>query len=167
MEVTVRHIGTGDTCVVGVPEGGTVVGLKADALEEMFPGSINNASREAENVAAHIEGCDEELDDEKRVADTGLEDGGAVKLVPRWPTVKAPAVYSSTHGTIRCITLSRCGTLCAVGYRNGHIAVFDTITADVVAELTHGNEVVSLHSVLSLWDVVGNVALVTAPSACG
>ena len=32
MYVTVRHTGTGDSWVVGVPEGGTVVGLKADAL---------------------------------------------------------------------------------------------------------------------------------------
>ena len=82
MDVTVRHSGTGDSCVVCVPEGGTVVGLKADALNEMFPGSIN-ADREAENVAAHIEGCEEELDDTDRVADTGLEDGGAVQLVPQ------------------------------------------------------------------------------------
>ena len=68
-----------------------MVGLKADALNEMFPGSINNnADREAAYVAAHIEGCEEELDDAQRVADTGLEDGGAVKLVPRWPNVKAP-----------------------------------------------------------------------------
>ena len=43
MDVSVRHAETGDSCVVGVPEGGTVVGLKADALNEMFPGSINNA----------------------------------------------------------------------------------------------------------------------------
>ena len=48
-------------------------------------------------MAAHIEGCEEELDDAQRVADTGLEDGGAVKLVPRWPNVKAPAVYSPRH----------------------------------------------------------------------
>ena len=112
MDVTVRHTGTGDSCVVGVPEGGTVVGLKADALNEMFPGSINNAAREAEYVAAHIEGCEEELDDAQRVADTGLEDGGAVKLVPRWPIVKAPAVYSSTHGgetpASHCRGVGRC-----------------------------------------------------------
>ena len=99
-----------------------------------------NPVREAENVAAHIEGCEEELDDAQRVADTGLEDGGAVQLVPRWPIVKAPAVYSSTHGgEVSHITLSRCGTLCAVGYYdNGHITVFDTSTAAVVADLTHG-----------------------------
>ena len=103
-----------------------MVGLKADALNEMFPGSINPV-REAENVAAHIEGCEEELDDAQRVADTGLEDGGTVQLVPRWPRVKAPAVYSSTHGSdVFRITLSRCGTLCAVCYYNGHITVFDT-----------------------------------------
>ena len=94
MDVTVRHAETGDSCVVCVPEGGTVVELKADALNEMFPGSINNADREAACVAAHIEGCEEELDDAQRVADTGLEDGGAVKLVPRWPNIKAPAVYN-------------------------------------------------------------------------
>ena len=139
MEVCVRHRDTGDSCVVGVPEGGTVIGLKADALDEMFPGCINPV-REAACVAAHIEGCEEELDDAQRVADTGLEDGGAVQLVPRWPKVKAPAVYSSTHGgEMRRITLSRCGMLCAVGYFNGHITVFDTITAAVVADLSHGN----------------------------
>eukprot|EP01061_Rhynchopus_euleeides_P028707 TRINITY_DN4682_c0_g4_i5.p2 TRINITY_DN4682_c0_g4~~TRINITY_DN4682_c0_g4_i5.p2 ORF type:complete len:111 (+),score=19.35 TRINITY_DN4682_c0_g4_i5:494-826(+) len=39
--------------------------------------------------------------------------------------------------------LSKCGTLCAVGYfHNGHITVFDTTTAAVVADLTHGNGVV-------------------------
>ena len=85
MDVTVRHAVTSVSSVVGVPEGGTVVGLKADALNEMFPGSNNNASREAACVAAHIEGCEEELDDAQRVADTGLEDGGSVKLVTRWP----------------------------------------------------------------------------------
>ena len=90
MEVSVCHAGAGDSCVVGVAEDGTVVGLKADALNEMFPGSNNNAAREAENVAAHIEGCEEELDDAQRVADTGLEDGGAVKLVPRWPRRQGP-----------------------------------------------------------------------------
>ena len=62
--------------------------------------------------------------------------GGAVQLVPRWPNVKAPAVYSSTHGGhIARIALSRCGTLCAVGYYNRHITVFDTTTAAVVVDL--------------------------------
>ena len=154
MEVSVRHTETGDSCVVGVPEGGTVVGLKADALEEMFPGSINNASREAACVAAHIEGCEEELDDEERVADTGLEDGGAVKLVPRWPNVKAPAVYNSAHGEmIYYITLSKCGTLCAVGYDKGFITVFDTTNAAVVADFTYGNRSISCtaFSVCGTW----------------
>ena len=147
---------------VCVPEGGTVVGLKADALNEMFPSSTN-ADREAENVAAHIEGCEEELDDAQRVADTGLEDGGAVKLVPRWPNVKvpasAPAVYITAHGhNIRYITLSRCGKLCAVGsssYRERHITVFDTTTADVVADFLHDSN----SATMSVY--------CTAFSACG
>ena len=153
MDVTVRHSGTGDSCVVGVPEGGTVVGLKADALNEMFPGSINPV-REAACVAAHIEGCEEELDDAQRVADTGLEDGGAVQLVPRWPIVKAPAVCSSAHGNeVTRITLSRCGTLCALGYHNAHITVVDTTTAAVVADLTHGNRRIpcTAFSVCGTW----------------
>ena len=153
MDVTVRHTETGDSCVVGVPEGGTVVGLKADALNEMFPGSINPV-REAACVAAHIEGCEEELDDAQRVADTGLEDGGAVQLVPRWPNVKAPAVYSCTHGGgVYNIKLSRCGTLCAVGSTYGRITVFDTTTAAVVADFTHGNRSVCCpaFSVCGTW----------------
>ena len=159
MEVSVRHAGTGDSCVIGVAEGGTVVGLKADALNEMFPDSINNAAREAACVAAHIEECEEELDDAQRVADTGLEDGGAVKLVPRWPNLKAPAVYITQHGeSAQCITLSRCGTLCAVGYDNGHITVFDTTTADVVADFTHGGRVISCtpFSVCGTWLATGS-----------
>ena len=134
-----------------------MVGLKADALNEMFPGSIN-ADREAACVAAHIEGCEEELDDAQRVADTGLEDGGAVKLVPRWPNVKAPAVYfpgleSPYSDEVARITLSRCGKLCAVGYEVGRITVFDTITAAVVADLTHGSKLIrsTPFSVCGTW----------------
>ena len=155
MDVTVRHADTGHRCVVSVPEGGTVVELKADALEMVFAGSVD-AFREAKNVVARIEGCEEELDDAHRVANTGLEDGGAVKLVPRWPTVKAPAVYDAGHGRnmmLYCITLSRCGTLCAVGYSKGHSTVFDTITADVVADLTHGSDAIAhtAFSVCGTW----------------
>eukprot|EP01061_Rhynchopus_euleeides_P009694 TRINITY_DN18901_c0_g1_i3.p4 TRINITY_DN18901_c0_g1~~TRINITY_DN18901_c0_g1_i3.p4 ORF type:complete len:123 (+),score=34.87 TRINITY_DN18901_c0_g1_i3:249-617(+) len=114
MDVTVRHAGTGHSCVVVVPEGGTVVRLKTDAVKEMFPGSVN-ADREAAGLAARIEGCEEELDNAERVADTGLEDGDGVQLVPRWPNVKAPAVYYSPEqdGHVQHITLSRDGTLCS------------------------------------------------------
>ena len=148
-----HHTGTGDSCVVGVPEGGTVARLKADALNEMFPGSTN-ADREAACVAAHIEGCEEELDDARRVADTGLKNQGVLKLVPRWPNVKAPVVYSTTHGEeIYSITLSRCGKLCSVGSSKGHITVFDTVTAGVVADFQRSTDMIhcTAFSVCGMW----------------
>ena len=154
MDVSVRHVDSGHSCVIGVPEGGTVVSLKADALEEMFAGSIN-ADREAAGLAAHIEGCEEELDDTDRVADTGLEDGGAVRLVRRWPHVKAPVDYVGMHhdGAVECITLSRCGALCSVNRKSDHVTVFDTRTADEVANLKHGEELIwhTAFSVCGTW----------------
>ena len=142
MDVSVRHVESGRSCVVGVADGGTVLRLKADAVKEMFAGSIN-ADREAAGLAARIEGCDEDLDDAERVANTGLEVGDRVQLVWKWPHVKAPAVYNlddSGSASGDSVTLSRCGTLCSVGDRSGRITVFDTTTVDEVADLTHGGE---------------------------
>ena len=152
MEVSVRHVESGRSCVVGVADGGTVLSLKADAAKEMFAGSIN-ADREAAGLAARIEGCDEDLDDAERVANTGLEVGDPVQLVRRWPHVNAPAVYNSAYEDVAGITLSRCGTLCSVAYRSGHITVFDTTTAGVVADLTHGDGTIyyTAFSVCGTW----------------
>ena len=69
-------------------------------------------------------------------------------------SIKVPAVYSPTHGNdVYRITLSRCGTLCAVGYCDGHITVFDTTTAAVVADLTHGSKALlcTAFSVCGTW----------------
>ena len=152
MEVSVRHVDSGRSCVVGVADGGTVLSLKADAVKEMFAGSIN-ADREAAGLAARIEGCDEDLDDAERVANTGLEVGDPVQLVRRWPHVNAPAVYNSAYEDVAGITLSRCGTLCSVGYSQGHITVFDTTTAEEVADLTHGDRAIyyTAFSVCGTW----------------
>ena len=152
MDVTVRHMESGRSCVVGVADGGTVLSLKADAVKEMFAGSIN-ADREAAGLAARIEGCDEDLDDAERVANTGLEVGDPVQLVRRWPHVNAPAVYECGDQNVNCITLSRCGTLCSVSYDEGRITVFDTRTAGVVVHLTHGMEYIhhTTFSVCGTW----------------
>ena len=139
MDVSVRHVESGRGCVVGVADGGTVLSLKADAVKEMFAGSIN-ADREAAGLAARIEGCGEDLDDAERVANTGLEVGDPVQLVRRWPHVKAPAVYNHEWDYAESVTLSRCGMLCSVASGEGHITVLDTRTAGVVADLTHGEE---------------------------
>ena len=98
--MSVRHVESGRSCVVGVADGGTVLSLKADAVEEMFAGSIN-ADREASVLAARIEGCDEDLDDAERVANTGLEVGDPVQLVWRWPHVNAPACLRQAWGGSR------------------------------------------------------------------
>ena len=131
---------------------GTVLSLKADAVKEMFAGSIN-ADREAAGLAARIEGCDEDLDDAERVANTGLEVGGRVQLVKSWPHVKTPAVFNPGRDSedVRDIALSRCGTLCSVGsYKL--ITVFDTTTADVVTEITQPRAVsCTAFSVCGTW----------------
>eukprot|EP01061_Rhynchopus_euleeides_P022251 TRINITY_DN3625_c0_g1_i1.p1 TRINITY_DN3625_c0_g1~~TRINITY_DN3625_c0_g1_i1.p1 ORF type:complete len:405 (+),score=117.79 TRINITY_DN3625_c0_g1_i1:55-1215(+) len=138
MDVSVVHMDTGRSCVVGVSDSDTVTDLKVGALQAIFSGSID-AGREASGVAARIEGCDEDLDDEQRVADTPLEGGGGVQLVRRWVEVLSPATYA-TDGSAKTqhIALSRCGRLCALCSTGGHVQVFATTTATMLSSVMHG-----------------------------
>ena len=158
MYVSVRQVDSGRSCVVDIPEGSvTVRSLKVDALNEMFAGSVN-ADREGVALAAHIAGREEELNDAEHVAHTGLEAGDGVKLVRRLAHVKAPAVYETPSRrkrmSVQHITLSRCGLLCSVTSDcGGYITVFDTRTADVVAHLKHGIDIIrcATFSVCGRW----------------
>eukprot|EP01061_Rhynchopus_euleeides_P033948 TRINITY_DN5751_c0_g1_i1.p1 TRINITY_DN5751_c0_g1~~TRINITY_DN5751_c0_g1_i1.p1 ORF type:complete len:387 (+),score=87.14 TRINITY_DN5751_c0_g1_i1:61-1221(+) len=153
MDVSVRHVPSGRSCVVGVSDDDTVLSLKEDALAALFAGSAD-AAQGAAGMAVRIEGREEDLDDAQRIADTGLEGGDGVQLVRRWVHVKAPATYHvGGDAAIQSLVLSRCGTLCSICCNGGTIAVFDTRTASPVTSLTHGTEsaLCSAFSVCGTW----------------
>ena len=134
MEVTVRHAGSGRSCVVGVADTDTVLDLKARAVGEIFAGRHIHAGRAAGGLAARIGTQGDELDDAQHIADTRLEGGDDVQLVRRWAEIKAPAEYSDTENPC-CLALSPCGRLCCVGTGSGSLYVFDTTAAELLTQI--------------------------------
>eukprot|EP01061_Rhynchopus_euleeides_P047729 TRINITY_DN974_c2_g1_i1.p1 TRINITY_DN974_c2_g1~~TRINITY_DN974_c2_g1_i1.p1 ORF type:complete len:380 (+),score=67.97 TRINITY_DN974_c2_g1_i1:50-1189(+) len=152
MEVTVKDVDSGRSCVVDVSDSDTVLELKARALKEMFADS-SKICQEA-IPAARIAGCEEDLDDAQRVSDTHLEGGGVVELLSRWVEVKEQThAVGDIESNMQHISLTKCGRLCAASNTGGKILVFETSTSDVVAELTHGNQEVwgNAFSVCGTW----------------